>query len=471
VQDNKKTPRKRPKVTVFCFMAVLLVVGCCAFAIYRLCLRSKLNARIEAIRAAGYPMSWAELDQWYSIPEGVENAAYTFEEAFSFYKEWDRSKSASLPLFGSAELPARSEPLSEETRRIIRQFLAENKEALELLHAGAAMEHCRYAVNLSTGLMALAPHLSEIRKGVKLLELEGVSRAEDNRPVLAVNSVIDILRVADSLSREPLLTSQLSRLGSQRCAVMGLEHIVNRTELSDEQLAALSRVMIKAEDCFGMARALVGERGSLISMLKMSPAQMAHLPWLLGSARKYPSRLELNLGALRFTLQEFAGLNDGSAVICLDLMNEYIEGNKLPLHKRQKAVDAVTARLRSNSKIYLLLHMIMNEFSRMTTIELRAIAHLRTANAALAIQRYRLTTGKLVDKLADLVPEYLESVPKDPFDGEELRYKKLDPGFVVYSIGDDLSDDDGKERTSETKREAKREGKPFTWDVTFIVER
>ena len=66
--------------------------------------------------------------------------------------------------------------------------------------------------------------------------------------------------------------------------------------------------------------------------------------------------------------------------------------------------------------------------------------------AALAVQRYRLAADTLPDKLADLVPAYLEAVPKDPFDGNDLRYKKLEPGFVVYSVGEDLSDDGGKER-------------------------
>ncbi|UCE46244.1 MAG: hypothetical protein JSW47_11535, partial [Phycisphaerales bacterium] len=87
--------------------------------------------------------------------------------------------------------------------------------------------------------------------------------------------------------------------------------------------------------------------------------------------------------------------------------------------------------------------------------------------AALAIQRYRLATARLPGRLADLVPAYLDAVPRDPFDGNELRYKKLDPGFVVYSIGDDLSDDGGKEKPSKTMRD----GKAVKWDVTFIVER
>jgi hypothetical protein len=58
-------------------------------------------------------------------------------------------------------------------------------------------------------------------------------------------------------------------------------------------------------------------------------------------------------------------------------------------------------------------------------IDIRRIAGLRTAYVALAVERYRLAFGRLPDTLVDLVPTYLEAVPKDPFDGDELRYKKL----------------------------------------------
>jgi hypothetical protein len=107
----------------------------------------------------------------------------------------------------------------------------------------------------------------------------------------------------------------------------------------------------------------------------------------------------------------------------------------------------------------------MPAFSRIAQIDTRIIAQLRTAQASLAIQRYRLATGKLPDTLAELVPAYLDAVVKDPFDGKDLRYKKLETGFVVYSIGEDGSDDGGKER------QRKRSRPPTSWDITFIVQR
>ena len=97
------------------------------------------------------------------------------------------------------------------------------------------------------------------------------------------------------------------------------------------------------------------------------------------------------------------------------------------------------------------------------------IAGLRTARTGLAIQRYRFAAGALPGTLAELVPAYLDAVPKDPFDGNELRYNKRGAGFVVYSIGEDRSDDGGAEQLPQSKRPKGQP--PPNWDVTFIVEK
>ena len=47
------------------------------------------------------------------------------------------------------------------------------------------------------------------------------------------------------------------------------------------------------------------------------------------------------------------------------------------------------------------------------------------------------------------------NVLSDPFDGQELRYKKLATGYVDYSVGNDRVDDGGDEKK----------------DITFTVVR
>ncbi len=92
-------------------------------------------------------------------------------------------------------------------------------------------------------------------------------------------------------------------------------------------------------------------------------------------------------------------------------------------------------------------------------------ARLDAARTGLAVERYRLAKGRLPETLTDLVPEYLGSVPLDPFDGAALRYQPLAKGFVVYSVGRDGWDDGGLRPDLARER---REGK---WDITFTIER
>ena len=454
MNDRERVAENRRRIKFSHVLIALLLVGIAAFAVFRINTRFKLRARIDAVRAAGYPVTCAELDRWYAIPPDVENAAYTMEEAFLFLNSWDKEKSRALPVVGRAELPPRTEPLPADMRTVMAEYVADNNEALELLHTGAAIEDCRYAVDLTLGMGTLMPNLSEMRGSVFLLKLEAILHADAGDGESAKRSAITCFGIARTLEGLPTTIAQLVRSACQAIAVSTVEQIVNRTELTDEQLAEFVRCVREGERMCGLSEALIGERCMGMTFFK-NPQGVD--PDLVGG---------IPLGPL-VALYKAAGLADSDAAIYLDLMDGYLKSSQLPPHERQEAADAVGDRLRSTSKAHVLLHTIMPALSRVTTIELRTIARLRAADAAIAVLRYRLATGKLPDKLADLVPAYLENIPKDPFDGNKLRYKKLDPGFIVYSIGEDLSDDGGKEKPSKTAKG----GKPVNWDVTFIVER
>jgi hypothetical protein len=49
----------------------------------------------------------------------------------------------------------------------------------------------------------------------------------------------------------------------------------------------------------------------------------------------------------------------------------------------------------------------------------------------------------LPDQLSELVQDYLPAVPIDPFDGQPIRYRRTDDGFLLYSVGADRTDDGG----------------------------
>jgi len=86
----------------------------------------------------------------------------------------------------------------------------------------------------------------------------------------------------------------------------------------------------------------------------------------------------------------------------------------------------------------------------------RKSASLRAAQIALAVRRFQAAQGRMPTALEELVPEYLDTVPVDPFDGQPLRYVRRDgSGFAVYSVGPDGRDNGGDERPK------RRPGEPF----------
>lgn len=62
---------------------------------------------------------------------------------------------------------------------------------------------------------------------------------------------------------------------------------------------------------------------------------------------------------------------------------------------------------------------------------------------AIGAERYRSANLNWPERLEQLVPDYLEYFPVDPFDDKPLRYKRTAKGVIVDSVNDDLSDDDG----------------------------
>ena len=166
-------------------------------------------------------------------------------------------------------------------------------------------------------------------------------------------------------------------------------------------------------------------------------------------------------------LEAYVGLGLGAreGSVFLDMIGEYRRIIELPTHRRVEAVKEVEATYvaRLKRSVVWPMHPWRGMVIR---LEIEGMARRRAALAALAIERFRLETGHCPETLGELVPDYLRSVPDDPFDGVLLRYRRLDGGYVVYSVGEDGVDDGGKERPPGEEGAAEQ-----TYDLTFTVER
>mgnify|MGYP000862507396 CR=1 FL=1 len=74
----------------------------------------------------------------------------------------------------------------------------------------------------------------------------------------------------------------------------------------------------------------------------------------------------------------------------------------------------------------------------------RSSARARLLLLELALRRYRRGQGAEAARLEDLVPEYLPTVPADPFGKGPPVYRQVGGGHMLYSVGPDGTDDGGE---------------------------
>ncbi len=456
-RQNKKA-RRRFKLW-HGIVALLLFL----FLLFRVTGSLKLKKQLKVLRTKGYPVTLEELGRLYNIPEGAKNAADVYMAAFSNYVKWDNDAQRALPVFGKASMPGRTQPLDASTRQLVEKFLSDNKKTLTLLHEAASIEHCRYPIDLTKGSVDLierpgspASWVEDLRASTRLLRLETLSHCENQDPDKALESIRANFALAKLISA-PLLIHRLVHNSIQSRTYKSIDRILNRMQLTDKHLLSLSAWIKESRSDEGYIKALVGERCIGLSAFRGPVGQATDQMGAGGKA-----------SILMLGFWKMLGLHYRDALGYIGLMQEYLDAMELPSDERLLVFDSIQEDVGSGKRGGLLTRLIWPALARTLDIDTRCTAEALAAQTALAVERYRLAEGHLPESLENLVPGCMELVPKDPFDGRSLRYFTRENGFVVYSIGDDLTDNGGAERDSQ-KRD--RRGKPLPWDITFIMER
>jgi hypothetical protein len=412
----------------------------------------KLRKRLQELREQGYPLAIEELNSMYKIPEGARNAADVYLAAFSNFMEWDK---AGMSALSKARSPERTEPLDDSARQLLEKFLSKNQKTFTLLHEAASIEHCRYPIDLTKPLNWDDPLFNNTLNCARLLYIDVLIQCENNAPDKALASIRANIMLAGSMNI-PTIDYRLRYTALRNWTYRSIQRILNRIPLSDEQLQNLSE-WIKAPGIDkDFKRLLIVEQCLGIDILRAPIRQIA-------------SRTEYGKGILLMLVPwKMLGLCYRDTLAFIDLMQKLIDAMDLPNPERLAAFKAVQESINAGGRMGTLTGMIWPIRTYLLNIDVRHLALLRTTQIALAVERYRLAEGSLPKSLDNLVPAYMDAIPDDPFDGSPLKYHVRKSGYVVYSVGEDLTDEGGTEQGTQGRDSR---GKPLPYDITFVVER
>lgn len=455
--------------------------------------RNHIEKELDKIRAAGHPVNCVELGEWYKEVPDEENGAEVVLEAVEqmviwqekitpfdrrttadmaelakaygygdvkitenppeFAEDWQVKNKNLIPLAGRrAELPKGNEEMSEQMKAVISDYIADNVKALEILHTTTKYSKSRYPIDLSDALNALMPYLGDIRKCVMILSLKAALDCENNRQDEAVEAFKASAAVSRTLKDEPTLISTLVKISLDHSIVRNLEYLLNHTRFNSEQLKAIEQTLKESIGQTNMKRALIGERCFGLSFFTAPPSKTGGT----GGGAGIPVQMKV----LRTV-----GLQNKDVIAYIDMMNRQIDAVEKTAAERREIFNRLESDIEDLPWYCISTKMGMPALGRHISRLYGNDALLQLGRTAAAIERYRSANdNKLPGVLTDLVPDFLEKVPIDPFDEKPIKYVRQEKGYILYSIGYDLVDNGGKEFDEKGRRI--KDGS----DITFVVE-
>lgn len=430
------------------------------FAIWRAHLHYQITRQFGAIRSAGLPTSPQELNRWYAEVPETSNAGIVLDQAFKLLRTFPDKHSNDI---AQARLLDRRERWPDEIHARIAEYVTMNGESLAKAREGVHRPQCRYSVDLSYGVEADLPHLAGLKSLARAAGLRAALAVKEGRQADWSSDVRLMLQLATTLDHEPTLISQLVRDSIISMAVKTTERCLST--VSSDEAGELIKTFAGAVRTNAFQIGLIGERASTTPAFRLSRAEWHRVGKTEEGESPKPKPPPLAGRPNPFLW--LSGFLERDLSFYLRAMETNIALTALPPPASLVATNVAeqlsdTARRRG----YILSGMLIPSIARVTVRDATALAQVRLAQTALALECHRIRYGQLPENLADLTPAFLPALPADPFTGESLRYRRLDKGFIIYSVDRDGHNDGGREKPANWKSTDKT-----SYDITFTVER
>ncbi len=417
---------------------------------------SRLQAKIAEYRAAGQPVLLEDFRP-EPIPD-EENGAYFLMLAPA--KLTRLRKARDVPLEpGDFIWDLQHDRQHLET---VRQFVQSNAEALRLVHEARSKTATDWTLNWSAPVLALplpnvAGHAGQ-RLLAKATNLAALHHHVTGNDAEAVESLRDALAIGRHIDGRPgvFLISHLVRMGTDTLTVHTIEPITAglcitdnvSTESQDAGPATRAQVRVLIQDLLDEAdfadawtHCFFAKRMYLVDTMQQLFQGGVGLSGMMGGAT-VPALVDRaavllvgpawKLDAIR-AMKYYTGFAKVSAAPSWPAAAAAAPPLPEPGSLPEKAAAPWSQIMLPSFDLACRSHFV-------------ALAVRRLAATALAIRSYELDHGQRPHSLAELVPDYLTSVPLDPFDADngELRYLPGAPSPLLYSVSLNGVDEGGK---------------------------
>lgn len=354
-------------------------------------------------------------------------------------------------LFPSTE--ERSEPLAQPSK------VADETEALDLLatrlerfdadlrqlSAGSERPECIFPLDYERQMWRGAPHLEILYGYVRIARLRASVRLAQGRHANALADIQLLLRLADYARRQPWAV-----LGTHGLWIVldGLQPIWEGLQArcwSDHELQILQTQLRRLDLLRDYPVTVRNDAHAMADMFEaFLPANSRTRA--VSTAHRRDRELEGFMLAGRTLFPSGWSLLDQAS-----FHHFYHTVTSLAVDVPHRRVFPVSphghlslARATSNPLSPVFVQpKIRQMFEDARLMYPAAQSAMDLARVACALERHRLQDGRFPERLTDLVPRFLDALPHDLHDGQPLRLQTAADHILLYSIGDNGTDDLG----------------------------
>lgn len=372
-----------------------------------------------------------------------------------------------LPKDISELLGKRYNEVTSERKQLIRKWLTDNEEIFELVIAGTQKPYYwqKYESGETGEVIAIImPDLSGLRKLAYSLLWRIWFSAEQGQYQAAFDDIKACYRLGQHLRGDKTLIEQLVGMAIEARSIQTIRDIISEYQINSAALAKLQQdfehitasedfvISLKAEKMFlydEIQRCFTkGHLGSghlylpRLMVLAETPAVEPEyiIPSIIYGAVLSPQNWSKAAKVL------FTHPNKEQTKEMVDRLYASWDkmARKTPAQIRAEGID-IEKETMEIVKSNLLLEILVPAVGRVSEISYRLPVNVQATLTIIALLRYKQNLGHYPGNLNDLITAgYLNTLPMDSYSDKPLIYKKTDGNFILYSIGHNFKDDDGK---------------------------
>lgn len=350
-----------------------------------------------------------------TCPAGAENSVPEYQKAFDLLNA-DKEKPAWF-----------SDAREDVSRQDLEALVTRHERTLALARRAASLACWEILGDPSRDVLEWpVPKFQDYRNLVYLLFHSARAKVLANDTAGALRELGFIERQANQHRNHPFLISQMMGVAEDAIRIRGLEFVLANAARPVTGSITLP-VKVQTANLDGFRRAHYAE--SLTILQAFSRLGLRDAGYFAGftmdSDIPWPAKL---IDATKIPFIFLLPADIDTAKSSCRLMEQPVKS-----YKDYEGLLVADNRMRLEQG-GLFTRLATPQYSGYLARGLALDARRGLADLALAATAYKEAKGRYPDKLEDLVPDYIDRVPVDPFDEKPLKVKSVDGGIDLYSV-------------------------------------